>query len=577
MQQRPHALLILMLSLTLAGCGDGSRATQASSHAFCSEVLPRVQEFTSRFEEPTGDRYGGMAVVASYGELADGLNGLVSADYSATQHQLYVNLMSLVAYDADLEPQPYLAESWEFSEDGRELTFYLRDDVFWHDGTKTSAYDVEFTYLRATDPETGFPNPNYWAHYVKGPEGVQVVDSFTVTIGLRPHVDALDPWTTTPVMPEHLLGDVPPGELARHPYGTVCPVGNGPFVFVEHRQDESWSFRRNPAFPQGLGGPPYLDRYVYRIVLEQTTLLTDLLTENIDVYISPNPDQAADIVRSEHLDLLTFPFRQYTFVGWNARRPQLSDRRVRAALTLGTNRSEMVQALVRGFGDVANSTVPSFHWAADAALAEEMPYDPDRARSLLDEAGWIDRDGDGVRENEDGEKLSITVKSNQGNEVRADVAQLMQAQLAEIGVEVEPRIVEWTTLLGQVIDAEVRDFDGVVFAWVVDFRIDDTDLFHSGKIDGPYALSGTRNEEIDMLLDTLQLITDRDEARPYWRRYQQAIIEEQPYTFLYFSRRLDGVNRRLQDVTMDVRGEWLSIKDWWIPEDQRKYGTVANR
>jgi peptide/nickel transport system substrate-binding protein len=294
MQTSRKALILLTLPVAVTGCAGDGQSTAASS-GFCADVQADVEAFTSQQAQPTGERYGGTAVAASYGELADGMNALVAADYSAQQHQLYVNLMTLLAYDEDLVPQPYLAESWEISDDEREVTFHLRDDVFWHDGTRTSAYDVEFTYLRATDPETGFPNPNYWSYYVHGQEGVTVVDSFTVSVRLTPHVDFWDPWTSTAIMPRHLLGDVPPGELAHHPFGTTCPVGNGPFVFVEHRQDDSWTFRRNPAFPEGLGGPPYLDRYVYRVILEQTTLLTDLLTETIDFYSSPNPDQAAQI------------------------------------------------------------------------------------------------------------------------------------------------------------------------------------------------------------------------------------------------------------------------------------------
>ena len=575
------ATLTSLLAVALGACGGegDAGARTAGMPDFCRTALARVDSFMATVDAPPVDpaRYGGTAVVGSIGEIADGMNGLVSADYSASQHQSFVNMMNLIQYDENLRPVPYLAESWEVDDEDHptELTWHLRDDVYWHDGERTDAYDVAFTYVRATDPETAFPNAAFWDYYVKGEEGVEVVDSFTVTIRLRPHAEYLDAWRTTTIMPEHLLGDVPAAELKQHPFGTQCPVGNGPFVFVEHRPQESWTFRANPAFPEGLGGRPYLDRYVYRVIPEQTTLLTELLTGNVDLYIAPPADQAARIEQSEQAEFRHFLFRNYVFIGWNSRRPQLADARVRRAITVGTNREQIVEALRQGYGAVANSGVPPFHWAFDETLNDSLAYDPDQARRLLDEAGWIDRDGDGIRENADGQPLRISVKYNQGNQERQDVAEIMQAQLREVGIDIQPQVVEWGTLLNQINTPDLRDFDGVVMAWVTEFKVDDIDLFHSERLDGPYAWAGTQSEELDRLLDTLQLVVDREEALPLWREYQRKILEVMPYTYFFFPERLEGVSRRMRDVEMDVRGEWINIKDWWIPQDQRRGARAA--
>jgi peptide/nickel transport system substrate-binding protein len=548
-------------------------AEAGSGIPFCEEVTARVAEFMSQYEGqmPPSAQYGGAAVVGSIGEIPDGMNGHVSQDYTASQHQNFVNLMTLVAYDADANPTPYLAESWEVSDDNTEITFHIRDDVYWHDGELTDAYDVAYTFERAIDPETGFPNTAYWTHYDQGPDGVQVVDSFTVTFRMRPHADYIDPWRATAIMPEHLLGDVPSATLRQHPYGTVCPVGNGPFIFVQHRQDASWTFQANPAFPQALGGRPYVDRYIYRNINEPTTLLTDLLTGQLSVYIRPTPDQAQAVLDSDAVDLLAYPFRDYILVGWNARRLQLSDKRVRQALTRGTNREEIVDALLQGYGTVANGSVPPFHWAFDPSVGKDaMSYDQDAARALLEAAGWEDSDGDGVRENADGERLSISIKYNEGNDTRQDIAEIMQAQLAEIGVEVAPTVVEWGTLLSQITDPVDRDFDGVVIGWVVEYKLDDTDLFHSSSFSGAYGWSGTMRPDVDRLLEELPLVVDRDEAKPLWAEYQELLVDEQPYTFFYFPDRLDGVSKGLNDVQMDDRGEWVNVKDWWLSPDERR-------
>ena len=572
MTRRTETLFLsAALAATVSGClgGDAASRMAANLPPFCQEVLPRVEAFLAGFAHPEGPRFGGTAIVGTIGEMPSGMNALVSTDYTASQHQTFVHLMTLVRLDENFEPAPYLAESWEFDEAAETLTFRLRDDVYWHDGTPTTADDVAFTFARATHPETGFPNAAFWAHYAGGEAGVHVIDARTVEFSVAPHAEYLDSWRATAIMPAHLLGDVPPAELRQHPFGSRCPVGNGPFVFEGHQADASWSFRRNPAFPEGLGGPPYLERYVYRIIPEQTTLLTELLTESIDFYPSPGPDQAPQIEDAPHLGLRVFPFRGYDIVAWNSRRPQLTDARVRRAITLGIDRAEILQAIRGGYGTVANAGVPPFHWAYLGETADSLSHDPERAAALLEQAGWSDRDGDGVREGPAGERLELTVKYNLGNQQREDIAQILQAQLDPLGVSVTPQVVEWGTLLNQINTPELRDFDGVVIGWVPEFRVDDRDLFHSEEADQPFGWAGTADPEIDRLVDTLRVVMTREEAVPLWHELQYRILEVQPYTYLYHVERLAGLNRRLEGVRLDARGEWVGIREWWIPADLR--------
>jgi peptide/nickel transport system substrate-binding protein len=556
----------------VAACGGGDSAA-IPDDPFCRQVLPAVAAFMeqARAANPVPDdpRYGGTVVVGNYGEMSDGMNAAVSADYTATQHQQFVNLMPLIDYDEHFQPRPYLAESWEVAPDGLSITFHLRQDVYWHDGERTDAHDVAFTWEVVTDPLTAFPNAAFWDHYVKGPEGVEVLDDFTVRIRLtQPHADFLDAFRPTAILPEHLLGDVPHDQLKQHPFGSLCPVGNGPFVFESHAPQERWVFTANPVFPAELGGRPFVDRYVNRIITEQTTLLTELLTEGVDVYIAPTPEQAEQIIRNPNLELLAYPFRNYIFVGWNARRPQLADARVRRAITMGTNREQIVEAIIRGYGEVAHSGVPPFHWAYDPEHLPVLEYDPAAARALLDQAGWRDRNNDGVRESADGTRLSFSIKYNP-NLIRQQIAEIMQSQLREIGIEARPQVVEYTTLLTQINTPELRDFDGVVMGWNVEFKIDDTDLLHSARIDQPFAWAGTRNPEIDRLLEAVSRTVDREQARALWMEYQAELIEEQPFTYFYIPERLDGVNRRVRGVVMDARGEWVNLKDWYLDPASR--------
>jgi peptide/nickel transport system substrate-binding protein len=506
---------------------------------------------------------GGTAVVGAINDLPGGMNAFAASDYSAVQHHQFVNLMTLIRYDEAFQPAPYLAESWTVEEDGSAVVFQLRDDVYWHDGEPTDAEDVAFTYLRMTDPATAYPNAAYWDFYVPGPEGVEVLDERTVRIRMQPHAEFLDPWRTVAIMPEHLLGDVPREELREHPFGTQCPVGNGPFVFVGQSPLEGWTFRRNDRFSESLGGPPLLERLIYRVVPDETTLLVELLNGEVDVYVAPNPSQAARIMEQEETELLRFPSRNYGFVAWNTRRPVLADPSVRRALTTATDREAIVQGLLEGYGSIADNGVPPFHWAFGVG-PDGGPSDPERARDLLQAAGWTDRDGDGIREDADGRRLSISLKYNQGNQLRKDIAEVMQAQLGEIGVEVVPEEVEWGTLLGQLFEPEARDFDGVVLSWVVDFKLDESGLFHSEADTQPTGLAGLQSAELDALLDGLKRASDRVDAVNLWDEYLTVLDREHPYTYLFFPDRLAGVNRRLRGVTMDARGEWAEVRSWSI-------------
>lgn len=571
--------------LALGGCGEGSVSEAGprpwslaptlleagSGIPFCDQAMPRVAEFMNRFEGqmPPSEQYGGTASAGALAEIVDGMNAHVSNDVISQQSQKFVNLMTLVRYDSLLNATPYLAESWDDPGDGT-ITFHLRDDVPWHDGELTDAYDVAYTIERATDPETGFANPGWFTYAETGPSAVQVIDSFTVRVRFTPHADYMDVWTMLGIMPQHLLADVPSAELSSHPYGSTCPVGNGPFIFVQHRQDASWTFQANPAFPEGLGGRPHVDRFVYRVVTEQTTLLTELLTGNLDLYLQPTPDQVDAIVESDAVELRRYPSRAYMYVAWNSRRPQFADKRVRMAITKGLDREQIVAGLFREYAIVSQGTVPSYHPFYDPSLGvEEMAYDPDAARALLDEAGWSDRDGDGVRENPEGVRLSFAIKVHQ-NLSRQAIAVIMQAQLAEIGIEVTVTQLDWATLLDQVTNPVTRDFDAVFFAWENDFRLDDTPMFHSDYGDAPIALSGTHRSDIDEYLERLPLIVDRDEAKAAWTEYQKLLIDEQPFTFMYHPYQLDGVNKRIKGAAIGIRGQFFNLRDWWIPTDERR-------
>jgi peptide/nickel transport system substrate-binding protein len=520
-------------------------------------------------EEPVGERIGGTAVVGGIADLQS-MNALVSSDYNSRMVQQDMLLMTLIRFTRDLQPEPWLAERWDtlrIAPDTLELTFHLRRDVSWHDGVPTTADDVRFTYERATDPRTGFPN---LASFQWWSRSVEVPDSFTIRFRLRPHADFLAIWVETPILPDHLLAGVPPEQLGQHPYGTRDPVGNGPFRFVRRIPNQEWVFDANEAFPAALGGRPYLDRVVFRVIPEQTTLLTELLTGRIHVYLGPNPAQAAQIERAGGVRLLSTPFRSYEYIGWNTRLPLFEDARVRRALTMAIDRRALVDALLYGHGDLGISTSTPAHWSHALQQGLEIPHDPERARSILAEAGWLDRERDGILRNPQGLPFRFTLVTNQGSDTRRDVTEIVQAQLRPLGIVVEPRTLEWNTLV-TLLDGTVnargereRGFQAVVSGWVTGFRKDDAPILHSRNLDGPFQETGFAHPRTDALMDSLAVLMDRDAAAPMWREYHQLLMEQSQYTVLFYPRRLLAHRDELRGAEVDLRGDLVSVRRWWL-------------
>ncbi len=518
----------------------------------------------SRPSVPANATVGGTAIVAFNAEMGS-FNPLVNTDQNTNEVIYYMLFTPLVQYDESLEPRPYLAERWELERDG--VTFHLHRDLRWHDGEPVTAFDVEFTFLRAKDPQTASVLSSAYLELV---QSVEVIDSFTVRFEFRrPHARPLDGFWWAPV-PKHLLEGIPPAEMIRAPFNRR-PVGSGPFRFVRWEAGEGITFVDNPDFPESLGGPPRLDQVIFRFIGEPATLLSEALTGQIDVNGSLFPHQAAQVERTPGVHLLSYPSREYYYIGWNVRRPILSDRRVRRALTMALDRQQLIDVLIYGYGQLATGTIAPWHPMYTAI--EPLPFDPEAAAATLAEAGWIDRDGDGVRENEQGTPLRFTLMTNHENPVRVDIGQVTQSRLDRIGADVDVRTLEWQTLLAR---HRAREFDGVVQSWVLDnFRVDPRALFHSAQADRPgsYNRSGLKDPEVDRLIEAATAEKDPEAARRLWGEFSRALQEAQPFTFLMWLDELASVSDRLEDVEMDARGTLVTIGEWWIPAERRKHAS----
>jgi peptide/nickel transport system substrate-binding protein len=239
MPRLPSILPPLLLALVLAACGgDGARSGDSAAADSASTAGDSV---------PEAERRGGTLVMAATADIGD-VSPLTWHVQNALYMQQFVLFAPLIAYDRELNPVPRLARSWEVNADTTLLTFHLRDDVYWHDGVKTTAADVKFSYDMARDPRSGFVYSGLWTYYGEA----EAPDSFTFRVRLRPHAEFLDAWRAFAPAPKHVLEGTPPEELARHPFATRAPVGNGPFRSCRARRG-----RAGPSRPTSAGPPSW--------------------------------------------------------------------------------------------------------------------------------------------------------------------------------------------------------------------------------------------------------------------------------------------------------------------------------
>lgn len=500
-------------------------------------------------------RIGGTAVIAGASDLQN-LNSLVNTDAWTREFIDNVLFLRLVTLNRDLSYAPQLAQSWRMVGD-TAVIFRIRRDVLWHDGRRTSAHDVAFTFERVKNEETASPHVEAFANWTRA----QVIDSFTVRFSLKPHVEPIFAWTQLAIMPKHLLDSIPPARLRQAAFNKN-PVGNGPFRFVSGRANNRWVFQANRSFPAALGGRPYLNRLIWRIIPDNTAQITEIRTGQVDMILGPRAENVQALDAEPTLRAMIRPSNRYNMVAWNNKRDGLNDARVRRALTLAMNRREMLQVLRKGYGTIAVSPIPPYHWAFDRNLPA-LPFDTVTAKRLLAAAGWVDRNNDGVRENSAGKRLEFELKVTANNQFNRDIGEMIRAQLERVGVKINVRPVDFAVMIKDITSDE-RNFDAAYLQMSTDLVLNFHDAFHSSTLDNDFHATSYTNPEVDRILDRAIVTSDRKAATALWRRFQRIMRDDQPVTITWWSPDLIVVRERLQGVQMDVRGALLTVPRWYM-------------
>ncbi|MDY7093985.1 MAG: ABC transporter substrate-binding protein [Acidobacteriota bacterium] len=541
-------LLVLFLGLApfLAGCGGDDGTGEGPPHG----PIP---------EEPVR---GGTAVIGYTGDIS-GVNILATSSSQPTTELCQRLFLSLLEEQPDYQEspptfRPELAESWEFSEDNKTLTFHIRKGLVWSDGVPITAEDVRWTWEAQTSPEIAWDNASLKATITQ----VEVLDEHTVRFhfthaypGQLVHVNE------GVILPKHAWEKLPFSEWRRNGRWFVDNlVVSGPFDLEDWKPQQEIVLRRNERYFEP--GKPYLDRAVLRIIPDSASQLTQLLAGSLD-FMRQVPAATADrVAAGPDTKLVTFWPPQFTTLIWNLRNPLFADTQVRQALTLAIDRQAIVDTIWFGYARTSPSPYITSVWGHNPDI-EEFPYDPDQARELLAAAGWKDADGDGILDR-DGQPFRFELMVNAGNQERVDAAVMIQQQLRQVGIDVQPATLDWNAI-GDLLDR--RAFEATITGLAVETSLDLSPYFHSQSIEERLNLSSYSNPEVDRLLEAARSELELENSKPYLYKIQELLHRDQPMTILWEPQRLVGMSWRLQGARPNPISTLHNLHEWWlIPE-----------
>ena len=458
---------------------------------------------------------------------------------------------TLVAFaEGSTQIVPGLAESWTISRDGLQYTFKLRKGVRFHDGTPLDAEAVKFSIERQIVPDHPasklgkYPFASYFFGNVKA---VEPLDELTVRFILKePRASFLD------VMAAAAASIVSPTAVKKFglDYGTN-PVGTGPFRFASWERGQRVVLEKNPAYWKF---PVKVDRVVYRPIVEDQARLTELLTGGLDLIVGVPPDFVAQLEGNAKLALLKQVGAHVWYLGMNNQKKPFDDKRVRQALNYAVNKDAIVKDVLKGTGAASRGPVLPGTWGADPAL-KAYPYDPERAKKLLAEAGYPS-----------GFSTTLWVpESGSGMQAPVAMSTVMQSNLKAVGVNVSLQTMEWGAYLAKLRTKEQELF---ALSWMAGTEDPDMvmyPLLHSSQWTpvGPNRAL-YKNARFDTLLQQARLTTDQAKRAQLYREAQRVLVDDAPWVFVDHEIQIAALSKRVQGFKLhpsfDLRVETISLK-----------------
>ncbi|HEX5606112.1 MAG TPA: ABC transporter substrate-binding protein [Candidatus Binatia bacterium] len=453
---------------------------------------------------------------------------------------------SLLRADSQSRLRPELAESLRLFDD-RSYVVDLRRDVKFQNGQPLTAADVKFTYESILDPNSRSPKRGN----LKPLRAIEQTGAYQLRFHLfAPH---------SPFIEQLTLGIVPAGSPVNSAGPTQAPPGSGPFILEEAEPGEQIRLRRNPLYWEQ---KPSLAGLSFRIIPDALVRVLEFKKGNIDLMQNDiEPDMVPWLERNTGADVAAYPGTTFQYIGINLTHPILKHVTVRRALAYAIDRDRLVRHILKGIGTVAGGVLSPLNWAYEENV-EHWPYDPERAKQLLDEAGFPDPDGDGPLP-----RFRLSFKTT-NIDLRRRIAEAIKEQLQKVGIELDVRSYEWAAFYS---DIKKGSFHLYSLAWV---GILDPDIlfqiFHSssfppaGDNRGHYS-----NPELDRLLEQGRAISGQQERRQIYARAQKILAQDLPYVPLWWWKNVIVKKPIVQNFTPYPDGEMISLKQTrWAAKTQ---------
>jgi len=528
-------------------------AAALSSLSGCGRKEPPPAGVATTQPQPGG------TVVIGVGNEPDVLNSLTRTSAVAGQ-VLSLMQAGLAEMDEDLQWQPMIAAGWDLAPDSLAITYHLRPWA-WSDGAPLTARDVVASYELLVDSRVGSPR----AGQVDGIVSVVAPDSATVRYTFSHKLARPLDSTIHSLLPWHIVRGLDPAAVATWPLNRH-PLASGPFMLQSWEHNRQLVLVPNPYYPLRA---PWLERVVLRIIPDETARMLALELGDIDVVTGLNPDAAKRLAGNPRINIHEVPSRNVTYVLWNLRQPPFADPRVRRALSLAIDRDRIVGEIMQGQARQAASLLPPAMWNHDVDLAPDR-RDLEAARQLLREAGWEDRDHDGICER-DGVPLRFEMITRAGSPALDEVSVLVRENLRQAGADVSLRGLELALMTDRLRSGE---FSACLLEFVANLWADLTPHVHSHSGDR-YNFGGYANATVDSLLDAATREPRRERALPLWYRLQEILATDPPAAVLYYPYALVGVNAQVRGVRPHMLSPYNNLQDWWIaPADRRWRGAA---
>ncbi len=446
---------------------------------------------------------------------------------------------SLLRFDEKLNLVPDLSEKWE-NPNPVTYIFYLRKGIRFHNGNELTAEDVKYTF-------ESILNPSFLSPHRKSYEKIKaiiVIDKYTVKFVLSESYATFLINMTMGIVPKD------DAEKAKRDF-TIRPIGTGPFIFLKWIADERIELKRNSDYFEGKAK---LSKLIFKIISDDTIRLLGLKTGEIDfIQNAIPPDLLDSLNKDKNITILTGDGVNYSYLGFNLTDPVLKDKRVRKAIAYAIDRNSIITNLLAGIAEPATGVLPKNNWAHEKDVTR-YEYNPDKAKRLLDEAGFADPDGSGPME-----RFRLVYKTT-NNDLRKMIGEVLQKNLKEVGIGLDIRTYEWGTFYN---DIKTGNFQLYSLSWIgiVDPDIYYT-IFHSDMVP-PKGNNRNRykNAEIDRLVIEGQKVLSNKDRKKIYSKVQKIAAEELPYISLWHPKNVAAMRRNVKGFVLFPDGDFSSFKN----------------